>query len=58
MADRVLVVEDNENGIKAAAAAGAHVLAVREPVDVTYDRIRAEIDRWAQVIRDANIPRQ
>jgi len=43
--ESVLVVEDNENGIKAATAAGAHVLAVSEPVDVTYDRIRAEIDR-------------
>ena len=40
-----LVVEDNEKGIKAATGAGAHVLAVQEPVDVTYDRIRAEIDR-------------
>src|SRR5690606_15587141 len=26
--DEVLIVEDNENGIKAAAAAGAHVLQV------------------------------
>jgi HAD superfamily hydrolase (TIGR01509 family) len=43
--ESVLVVEDNENGIKAATAAGAHVLAVSEPVDVTYDRIRDEIDR-------------
>ncbi len=40
-----LVVEDNEKGIKAATEAGAHVLPVTEPIDVTYDRIRAEIDR-------------
>lgn len=43
--DEALVVEDNEKGIKAASEAGAHVLAVSEPVDVTYDRIRDEIDR-------------
>ena len=43
-ADEVIVVEDNEKGIKAATAAGAHVLAVHEPTDVTYDKIRAEID--------------
>lgn len=40
-----LVVEDNEKGIKAATEAGAHVLPVTEPNDVTHDRIRAEIDR-------------
>jgi beta-phosphoglucomutase-like phosphatase (HAD superfamily) len=39
----VLVVEDNEKGIAAATAAGAHVVAVKEPRDVSYDRIRAEI---------------
>jgi beta-phosphoglucomutase len=43
--EATLVVEDNEKGIKAATDAGAHVLPVSEPVDVTYDRIRAEIDR-------------
>jgi HAD superfamily hydrolase (TIGR01509 family) len=42
--DEVLVVEDNEKGIKAATEAGAHVMPVREPTDVTYDRIRGEID--------------
>lgn len=36
-----VVVEDNENGIRAAQAAGAHVLAVREVGDVTYAAIRA-----------------
>jgi beta-phosphoglucomutase len=43
--EHALVVEDNEKGIKAATDAGAHVLPVQEPVDVTYDRIRTEIDR-------------
>lgn len=40
----VLVVEDNENGIRAATDAGAHVFVVSEPADVTYDRIRVELD--------------
>ncbi|MGF1667810.1 MAG: HAD family hydrolase [Acidimicrobiia bacterium] len=42
--DETLVIEDNEKGIKAASEAGAHVMPVREPTDVTYDRIRNEID--------------
>ena len=40
-----LVVEDNDNGIRAATAAGAHVLVVGTPDEVRYatisDRIRA-----------------
>ncbi len=40
---QVLVVEDNEKGVKAATSAGAHVLQVEEPADVTYARIVAEI---------------
>lgn len=43
-ADETLVIEDNEKGIKAATEAGANVMPVREPTDVTYDRIRNEID--------------
>jgi beta-phosphoglucomutase len=39
----VLVVEDNDKGVRAATAAGAHVLQVREPADVTYSLIAAEI---------------
>jgi HAD superfamily hydrolase (TIGR01509 family) len=38
-----LVVEDNENGIKAARGAGARVLDVTSPDDVTYDRIKGAI---------------
>lgn len=34
-----LVVEDNEHGIAAARAAGAHVMIVEEVTDVTYDNI-------------------
>jgi HAD superfamily hydrolase (TIGR01509 family) len=39
-----LILEDNEHGIQAARASGAHVLLVGSPDDVTYARIRATID--------------
>ncbi len=39
----VLVVEDNENGLAAARASGAHVMAVRGVEDVTYGAIVARI---------------
>jgi HAD superfamily hydrolase (TIGR01509 family) len=35
-----LIVEDNENGILAARASGAHVMEVASPDDVTYSRIK------------------
>jgi beta-phosphoglucomutase len=38
-----LVVEDNENGIQAATAAGAHVMVVGGPQDVTLAAIEARI---------------
>jgi beta-phosphoglucomutase len=38
-----VVVEDNENGIKSAREAGAHVLIVDDVNDVTYYRIKAFI---------------
>jgi HAD superfamily hydrolase (TIGR01509 family) len=38
-----IVVEDNQNGIRAATAAGAHVLAVENTDDVTYENIAAKI---------------
>jgi HAD superfamily hydrolase (TIGR01509 family) len=40
-----LVVEDNPNGIAAARAAGAHLMVVQDPNDVTWDRITAQIRR-------------
>ncbi|HQT63406.1 MAG: HAD family hydrolase [Acidocella sp. 20-57-95] len=43
-----LVVEDHENGIRAAKAAGAHILAVRETTDVTYGNIMKRIHEIAQ----------
>jgi HAD superfamily hydrolase (TIGR01509 family) len=39
----VVVVEDNENGVKAATAAGARVLVVGGPEDVTLDAIQGRI---------------
>lgn len=38
-----LIVEDNENGIKAARASGAHVFEVSDIHDVTYDNIKSAI---------------
>jgi beta-phosphoglucomutase len=38
-----LIVEDNTNGIEAARAAGAHVLEVASPDDVTWARISKQI---------------
>jgi beta-phosphoglucomutase len=34
-----LIVEDNDHGVRAARASGAHVLVVSNPSDVTYERI-------------------
>jgi HAD superfamily hydrolase (TIGR01509 family) len=38
-----LVVEDNENGIKAALASGAHVLRVKSVEDVNYQNVKHAI---------------
>ncbi len=40
-----LVVEDNKNGIAAAAASGANVMKVETVYDVNYDNIRNNIER-------------
>lgn len=37
--DECLIVEDNQNGIKAALASGANLLKVENPDDVTYQNI-------------------
>ena len=39
-----LIVEDNQNGIKAALASGAHLLKVDTVDDVNYDNIRDRIE--------------
>jgi beta-phosphoglucomutase len=41
--EECLIVEDNENGIKAARASGAHVLEVDEVDDVTWTNISQKI---------------
>jgi len=43
--EECLVVEDNEHGIAAARASGAHLATVGTVYDVTYQRIRDEIAR-------------
>jgi beta-phosphoglucomutase len=40
-----LIIEDNENGIRAAIASGANTLKVRNVEDVNYYNIKAEIAR-------------
>lgn len=39
-----LIVEDNQNGIKAAIASGAHLLTVKDVMDVTYNNIKQRIN--------------
>ena len=41
--EECLVVEDNQNGVKAALASGAHVLKVGSPSDVNFNLILNEI---------------
>jgi len=43
--EECLIVEDNENGIKAANASGAHVLVVQDVDDVNLTNIQARIDQ-------------
>ena len=40
-----LIVEDNENGIRAARASGAHVLVVRDVYEVNLSNIEAQINQ-------------
>jgi len=42
-ASECLIVEDNDHGLQAAHASGAHVLEVASVYDVTYDRLTSEI---------------
>jgi beta-phosphoglucomutase-like phosphatase (HAD superfamily) len=48
-----LIVEDNENGIKAARASGAYVLEVNEVTDVTYQTIMNRIIEIGQEVNHA-----
>lgn len=45
MPTECLIVEDNENGIKAARASGAHVLVVKDVLDTNLDNLTAAIDK-------------
>lgn len=38
-----LILEDNDHGIQAARASGAHVMVIGTVNDVTYDRIASRI---------------
>lgn len=42
--EECLIVEDNENGIRAARASGAHVLVVSETLDVNLQNICSKIE--------------
>jgi beta-phosphoglucomutase len=46
----VLIVEDNENGIKAARSSGAHVLVVEHVDDVNYTNLLTKIHRVASEV--------
>lgn len=46
----VLILEDNENGIKAARASGAHVLVINQVEDVNLDNIINQIARIEQSV--------
>ena len=41
--DECLIVEDNENGIKAAKGAGGNLLVVRDVYDTNYTNISSRI---------------
>lgn len=41
--EECLIVEDNENGIKAARASGGHLLVVKEVIDTNLDNILGKI---------------
>ena len=45
----VLIVEDNENGVRAAVASGAHVLQVQDVDEVTYQNITRRIAECERV---------
>ena len=47
--EECIIVEDNENGIKAALASGGNLLAVKEVDDVTYDAIKNKIKEVEKV---------
>lgn len=47
-----MIVEDNENGIRAARASGAHVMEVESVEDVNYENIQQHIIKFEEAIHD------
>ena len=47
--EECLIVEDNQNGIKAAQASGANVMVVNSVEDVNYTNIKANIKKFESV---------
>jgi len=47
--EECLIVEDNQNGIKAAQASGANVMIVNSVEDVNYTNIKANIKKFESV---------
>jgi HAD superfamily hydrolase (TIGR01509 family) len=45
-----MIVEDNENGIKAARASGAHVMEVESVEDVNYENIQQHIRKFEEAM--------
>ena len=41
-----MIIEDNENGIKAAMLSGANVMVVNEVSEVNYENIKAYISKF------------
>lgn len=50
--EECMIVEDNENGIKAAKASGAWVMEVDEVDDVTYQNIKDNIRKYEELKND------
>ena len=46
--NETLILEDNENGIKAAVASGAHLMQIESVYDVTYFNIKDRIESIAR----------
>lgn len=47
--EEVMIVEDSPHGIEAARKSGAHVCAVRGCHEVSYERLRIDLDRFSAV---------
>lgn len=46
-----MIVEDNENGIKAARASGANVMIVDEVSEVNYENIKNHICKFEEELK-------